>query len=73
MDNSIKEAREKRNISQEKLADKAGISRTHLSEIENNKVNPTLKVAFAIAHALGLKVNQIFFADFVKHKQQRSE
>ena len=68
MGNSIKEAREKRNITQEKLADKAKISREYLSNIETGKVNPTLKVAFSVAHALGVKVGDIFFADNVISK-----
>ena len=68
MYNKLQQIRKSKGISQESLADKAKISREYLSNIETGKVNPTLKVAFSVAHALGVKVGDIFFADNVISK-----
>lgn len=65
MENKIKELRHKKNISQEKLADMAKISRTHLSEIENGNAIPSILVAKKIAKALNSKVDAIFFTKTV--------
>lgn len=40
--NKIAELRKEKLISQEKLAEQVGLSRTYISEIENNKNNPML-------------------------------
>ena len=61
MRNKISEIRHKKKISQSELARGARISRTHLSDIENNKANPSVEIANRIAKTLGAKVEQIFF------------
>lgn len=48
----IKEWRKYRNLTQETLADKAGIDRSYLSDIERDKRNGTTKTLKAIAKAL---------------------
>jgi len=62
--NIVKEAREEQNMTQEELAKKSEVSRTTISELENNKAevitNTTLE---KIANALGKKVPDIFFKD----------
>jgi len=40
----IKELREGRGISQQKLAEAIGVSQAHIAKIENEKVNPTLSI-----------------------------
>ena len=40
----IKELREERGISQQKLAEAIGVSQAHIAKIENEKVNPTLSI-----------------------------
>ena len=65
MKNRISELRKDGKISQESLAKAAGISRPHLSEIENNKAEAGGNVMFRIASALGKSVEDIFFADNV--------
>lgn len=50
----IKFEREKRGISQEKLALEAGISRNALWKIESNKVSPTVQTLEKIAQALDM-------------------
>ncbi|PRT27690.1 helix-turn-helix transcriptional regulator [Bacillus wiedmannii] len=58
--NRIAELRKEKLISQEKLAEQAGLSRTYISEIENNKKQPNVKLAIKIAKVLGKSVESIF-------------
>lgn len=62
MNNKVREYREKRKMSQEKLAEISGISRTTLSDIECQKKTVTTNVTMQkIADALGVKVTTIFY------------
>lgn len=58
----LRALREERNISQQRLSEMAGISRTGLRHIESEKVNPTfyslLKVADALDVDLALLIKQ---------------
>lgn len=59
--NRVAEIRKERGISQEELAEKAGISRPYLSKIETGRQDIVgSKVMFAIAEALGAKYEEIF-------------
>ncbi len=60
MQNRIKEYREKKNISQGKLADFCNVSRQTINAIENNKYDPSLQLAFNIAKTLGVTVDNLF-------------
>lgn len=62
MKNKLKETRDKKKISQEELSIKSGVSRTTISNIENNE-NVIVKTStlIAIAEALGETVSDIFF------------
>lgn len=58
--NKIAELRKEKLMSQEKLAGLVGLSRTYISEIENNKKQPNVKLAIKIAESLGTNVESIF-------------
>ncbi|PEC13564.1 helix-turn-helix transcriptional regulator [Bacillus thuringiensis] len=58
--NKIAELRKEKLMSQETLAALAGLSRTYISEIENNKKQPNVKLAIKIAGILGTNVESIF-------------
>ncbi|MFN2746898.1 helix-turn-helix transcriptional regulator [Bacillus swezeyi] len=60
MKNQIKEYREKKNISQGKLADLCNVSRQTINAIENNKYDPSLQLAFDIAKNLEVRVDILF-------------
>lgn len=66
--NKIKEFREKQKpkMTQEQLAEQIGIARTYLSEIENNKYEPSVGMALRIARVLNTMVEYIFFEVDVK-------
>ncbi|GIN94418.1 transcriptional regulator [Siminovitchia terrae] len=61
MQNRIKHYRENKGISQGKLADLCNVSRQTINAIENNKYDPSLKLAFELAKTLGVKVDKLFF------------
>lgn len=61
MENKIKEYREKKNLSQGKLAELCNVSRQTINAIENNKYDPTLQLAFDLARNLGITVDELFF------------
>lgn len=55
----IKEARKKANISQEDLADSAGIHRTYMGRIERGESNPPIYTVYKIFNALKIKQIEI--------------
>lgn len=60
MTNSIKEQRQKFNLTQQELADKVGVRRETIIFLEQGKYNPSLKLAMDIAKAFKIKVDNLF-------------
>lgn len=60
MENNIKIYRIAQGLSQQALADLAGISRPNLSKLENNKYPPCVESMEKIAKALKVPVKNIF-------------
>lgn len=56
----IKKMRSAMSLSQEKLADLAGVHRTYVGMIERGEKNVTVLSAFKIASALGVTVSDLF-------------
>ena len=46
--------------SQQELADKVGVSRQTIASLEANKYNPSLILAFEIANAFGVSIDDVF-------------
>jgi transcriptional regulator with XRE-family HTH domain len=66
---NIKRIREKQNISIRKLSLLTGLSRTYLSNLENNKrVNPTLSSLSAISTVLNVDIKELFYSDIELNK-----
>ena len=57
--NRIAALRKKAGLTQEQLADSAGLQRTHVGRIEAGRYAVTLEVVQAIAQALGMTVDII--------------
>jgi putative transcriptional regulator len=47
-------------MTQAELADKVGVTRQTIIAIEQGRYSPTLEMAFQIAHALGVPLEQVF-------------
>ena len=62
MRNRVKEYREKAELTQEQLAEKAGVSRNTISSLETKtNTNVTYEIMQKISEALNKKVATIFF------------
>lgn len=73
MKNRIAEIRKSKKMSQQQLADNIHTNRAYLSKIENGISIPSVKLGVRIAEVLGINVENIFFADPVRHEQQDAE
>ena len=60
MKTRMKEYRARLGLTQEKLAEIAGVRRETIIFLEKGKYNPSLKLAFNIARALGASIEDIF-------------
>ncbi|MBX2999461.1 MAG: helix-turn-helix transcriptional regulator [Caldilineaceae bacterium] len=47
-------------MTQQALADQVGVTRQTINAIEGNKYSPSLEVAFRIARAFGVPLEQVF-------------
>lgn len=59
----IREIREHKNLTQDRLAELSNISKGFLSEIENNKRNPSSESVLRIANALGASIDYLLRGD----------
>lgn len=57
---NLKKARGKRSISQEELAEKAGIALSQVARLETGKLNTSISTVFAILKALDAEANELF-------------
>lgn len=60
MKNRIRVLRAEKNWSQAELAERVKVSRNSINAIENGRFDPSLPLAFRIADAFGLSVEQVF-------------
>jgi len=60
MKTKIKELREKRNLTQEALAEKVDVTRQTILFLEKGKYNPSLRLAHKIAKVLNSKIDDVF-------------
>ena len=56
----IKEIRIKKNLSQKQLSELSGISKSYLSELENNTYCPSILILCKIADALKVNINDLY-------------
>lgn len=63
MRNDLRVLRARHNLTQAELAERLGVSRQTVNAIETEKYDPSLPLAFKIAAAFRLPVEQIFFAE----------
>ena len=60
MKNNIRVERARVRMSQQELAEKAGVIRQTIAAIEQSRFNPSTVLALKIAHIFGLTVEQVF-------------
>ena len=60
MKNRIEELRKARGISQAELAKLMKVSRQTISSLENGRYNPSIELAYRVAHWFGLTIEDVF-------------
>jgi putative transcriptional regulator len=60
-DNRVKLARVEKGLTQEELANLAGVTRQTIGLIEAGKYNPTLKLCLVISHITGKGLDELFW------------
>ena len=58
--NQIRELRASRNMTQQELADKVGVTRQTVIAIEQGRYSPSLEMAFQIARVFGVALDDVF-------------
>ena len=61
--NRMRVARAELRLSQQALAELAGVSRQTIGAIENYQYVPSAKLAFVIARCLGKEVTEVFYLE----------
>jgi putative transcriptional regulator len=64
--NRLEEMRKSHDIKQEELAAALGVSRQTVGSLENGRYNPSILLAFKIAHYFGVSIEDIFIYEEVK-------
>ena len=59
----MKSARVARDLSQQQLADRIGVSRQTISAIEKGDYNPTINLCISICRELGKTLDELFWED----------
>ncbi len=60
MKNHIQELRKKNRVTQEELAGQCRVTRQTIISLESGKYNPSILLAYKIARAFGLTIEQVF-------------
>nr|WP_264556240.1 helix-turn-helix transcriptional regulator [Halocatena marina] len=63
MDNDLKKYRTERGLTQEDLAKSVGVTRQTINSIERGRYNPSLELAFKLAHQFDCSIEEIFHSD----------
>jgi putative transcriptional regulator len=61
--NQIRELRAMKEMTQQELADRIGVTRQTIIAIEQDKYSPSLETAFKVASVLGVPIEQCFQYD----------
>ena len=64
LDTKIREFRQKKGLTQQQLADEAGVTRQTINALENSRYNPSLLLAYKITKILGKNsIEEVFIID----------
>ncbi|HRL52182.1 helix-turn-helix transcriptional regulator [Enterococcus aquimarinus] len=69
MKNKLKEYRQESGFSQDKLAEKLGVSRQTIISIEKGRYNPSLPLAMILAELFETTVEKLFFLEAEDYKK----
>ena len=63
MKNRIEEIRKEKGIRQEEFAKLLGVSRQTISSLETGRYNPSILLAYKIAHFFEMSIEEVFLFD----------
>lgn len=63
MKNKVKVSRVQKDLTQQQLAEKVGITRQTISLIEKGEYNPTLKLCLNICYAVNKTLDEVFWIE----------
>lgn len=63
MKNNVKVSRVQKDLTQQQLAEKVGITRQTISLIEKGEYNPTLKLCLNICYAVNKTLDEVFWIE----------
>ncbi|MGE5613836.1 MAG: helix-turn-helix domain-containing protein [Bacillota bacterium] len=69
---TIKDARQAAGLTQEELAEQAGVTTRYIMAIENENKQPSMKVLFKLIRALKISADTIFFPE-IQHTDKKKE
>ena len=73
MYNRVKEIRQRKNLTLQKLAKKAGIGKSTLSEIERGVHTPSFETMIRISKALGVSLDELFMIGDRENGKEKRE
>ncbi len=60
MENRLEQLRAQKGLTQQELADRAGVSRQTIISLERGRYNPSIILAFKLARLFGVTVEDLF-------------
>ena len=60
---AVRTARKNKHLSQEALAERIGVCKRTIIDIENNTGNPKFEILYALVRELDLPLQQVFYSD----------
>ncbi|WP_456274580.1 helix-turn-helix transcriptional regulator [Bacillus sp. AK031] len=69
LQNRLAVLRAEKKWSQKQVAEKVGVSRQTIISLENNRYNPSLKLAFEIARIFEKDINDVFQYEVMEEKK----
>ena len=69
---TIKDARQAAGLTQEGLAEQAGVTTRYIMAIENENKQPSMKMLFKLIRALKISADTIFFPE-IQHTDKKKE
>ncbi|WP_318036625.1 helix-turn-helix transcriptional regulator [Dethiobacter alkaliphilus] len=69
MKNSVKPSRIEKQLTQEELAEKVGVTRQTIGLIEKEKYNPTIALGLKLSKVLNKSLDQLFWLEEDEHEK----
>ncbi|GGD03259.1 helix-turn-helix transcriptional regulator [Enterococcus wangshanyuanii] len=72
-ESSIHVWRARKRMTQQELADKVGVSRVTIVQLERNRYNPSLLLAHDIAEVFEVPIEQVFTFKKINEEEQKND